>query len=386
MLVLDNIGPTIQGCTSCIRRRFSSRRVVQERDTCSDVSCFTGLLRCQQSDYTLVLGSGEIVSFVSCDKKYKYNRRMELRQIRSFLSIAETLHFSRSAELIHLSQPALSLQIKALEEEIGVRLFVRDRRKTTLTAAGLAFRDDATAAVSQLDQAVRRARLAKNGKLGLIQIGFISTAGNELVPNIVRQFRTSNPDVELSLRNILTTDQIEMLNSGSLDIGFLRLPIGEHPELEVVGVHSERFVVVTPSFHKLAKRKKVGLRELSGEDFVMYERTYAPGFHDLVFGMLNDAAVVPNVCQSAGQMPTLISLVDSGMGISILPASAVKHSGASVAVCEITDMVPMSEIGIAVNRGNRAAIIGNFMSFTLEMLNHTRSRSGKKRRRRQVQM
>jgi DNA-binding transcriptional LysR family regulator len=93
---------------------------------------------------------------------------MELRQIRSFLSITETLHFGRTAELIHLSQPALSLQIRALEEEIGARLFERNRRKTTLTAAGFAFRDDAAAALSQLDQAIRKARLAAKGKTGTI--------------------------------------------------------------------------------------------------------------------------------------------------------------------------------------------------------------------------
>jgi len=90
---------------------------------------------------------------------------MELRQIRSFLSIAETLHFGRTAELIHLSQPALSLQIRALEEDVGVRLFERNRRKTTLTAAGVAFRDEAARALSQLDQGIRRAKLAANGKL-----------------------------------------------------------------------------------------------------------------------------------------------------------------------------------------------------------------------------
>jgi DNA-binding transcriptional LysR family regulator len=198
---------------------------------------------------------------------------MELRQIRSFLSLAETLHFGRSAELIHLSQPALSLQIRALEEEVGVRLLERNRRKTTLTAAGVAFRDDAAGVVSQLDQAIRRARLAADGKLGLLRIGFISTAGNEIVPNLVRRFRESSPEVVFSLRNILTTDQIQMLSAGSLDIGFLRLPIGEHPELEVVEVHREPFVVVTPLSHKLAKRKRIALHELSGEDFVMYERS-----------------------------------------------------------------------------------------------------------------
>ena len=165
---------------------------------------------------------------------------MELRQIRSFLSIAETLHFGRTAELIHLSQPALSLQIRALEEEVGVRLFDRNRRKTALTAAGSAFRDDAAAALSQLDQAIRRARLAANGKLGLLRIGFISTAGSEIVPNIVAQFRELNPDVEFSLRAIPTADQVQMLETGSLDIGFLRLPIGEHSAFDVVIVHRDR--------------------------------------------------------------------------------------------------------------------------------------------------
>src|SRR5260370_1236980 len=182
---------------------------------------------------------------------------MELRQIRSFLSIAETLHFGRTAELIHISQPALSLQIRALEEDIGVRLFERNRRKTTLTAAGFAFRDDAGAALSQLEQAIRRARLAASGKVGLLRIGFISTAGTE---------------------------------------------------------------------------------------------------------------IVPNVSQTAGEIPTLISLVDAHMGITILPLSAVKHSVASVIACEIADQIPMSEIGIAVSKGSRATVIDAFRSFALKRL------------------
>jgi DNA-binding transcriptional LysR family regulator len=298
---------------------------------------------------------------------------MELRQIRSFLSVAETLHFGRTAELIHLSQPALSLQIRALEEEIGVRLFERNRRKTTLTAAGFAFRDDAAASLLQLEQGVRRAKLAANGKLGLLRIGFISTAGSEIVPEIVRQFRELNPEVEFSLRNILTAEQVQMLEAGSLDIGFLRLPIGGHSALDVVTVHREPFVLVVPSSHKLAKRKAVRLRELAGLDFVMYERTYAPGFHDLIFGILRNARIVPNVSQTAGEIPTLISLVASRMGITILPASAVRHSGASVVGCEILDRIPMSEIGIAVSKRFRAAVVDNFRSFALKNLGHSRN-------------
>jgi len=298
---------------------------------------------------------------------------MELRQIRSFLSIAETLHFGRTAELIHLSQPALSLQIRALEEEVGVRLFERNRRKTTLTAAGAAFRDEAAAALAQLEQAIRQARLAASGKLGILRIGFISTAGSVFVADIVRQFRELYPEVEVSLRNILTAEQVQMLETGSLDIGFLRLPIGGHSTLDVVTVHREPFVLVVPSSHKLAKRKRVRLREVADEDFVMYERTWAPGFHDLMFGILRDAGIVPNVTQTAGEVPTLISLVASGMGITIMPASAVKHSVASVVACQLVDRIPMSEIGIAVRKGARPPVVDNFKSFALTKLSQARN-------------
>ena len=298
---------------------------------------------------------------------------MELRQIRSFLSIAETLHFGRTAELIHLSQPALSLQIRDLEEDVGVRLFERNRRKTTLTAAGVAFRDEAARALSQLDQAIRRARLAANGKVGLLRIGFISTAGSEIVPDIFREFRELNPEVEFSLRAITTADQVQMLETGSLDIGFLRLPIREHSALHAVAVHRERFVLVVPASHRLAKRKRVRLREVSGEDFVMYERTYAPGFHDLVVGMLRDARIVPNVSQTAAEISTLISLVDAHMGIAILPASAVKHSITSVITCDIVDRIPMSEIAMVVSKHVRAAVVENFRTFALKKLGLVRN-------------
>jgi len=253
-----------------------------------------------------------------------------------------------------------------------VRLFERNRRKTTLTAAGVAFRDDAVRAISQLDQAIRRARLAANGKLGLLRIGFISTAGSEIVPNIVGQFRELNPEVEFSLRAIPTADQLQMLETGSLDVGFLRLPIVGHSALDVVAVHRERFVLVLPASHKLAKRKRVRLSEVSGEDFVMYERTFAPGFHDLIFGMLRDAAIVPNVSQTGAELATLVSLVDAHMGIAILPASAVSHSVASVIACDIVDQIPRSEIAMVVSKHVRAAVVDNFRSFALKNLGRAR--------------
>jgi DNA-binding transcriptional LysR family regulator len=293
---------------------------------------------------------------------------MELRQIRSFLSVAETLHFGRSAELIHISQPALSNQIRALEGEVGVRLFERNRRKTTLTAAGVAFQNDTAAWLPQLDQAIRKAKLAANGKLGLLRIGFISGVGAEIVPNIARQFEDFNREVEFSLLAIPTAHQLQMLQAGSLDIGFLRLPIGEQSALEVLTVHREPFVLVVPSSHKLAKRKRVRLSEVSGENFVMNERSYAPGFYDLIFGMLRDARIVPNVSQTAADLSTVISLVGAQMGVAILPASAVKHSVASVVACDIVGDLPMSEIALVCDKRVRTPVVDNFRSFALEKL------------------
>jgi DNA-binding transcriptional LysR family regulator len=222
--------------------------------------------------------------------------------------------------------------------------------------------------VSQLDQAIRKSRLAANGKIGLLRIGFISTAGNEILPHIVRRFRDANPEVDVLLRSIPTAPQLDMLEAGSLDVGFLRLPIGRHPVLDAQIVHREPFVVVVPSSHKLAKKKKLRLHEVSGEDFVMYQRTYAPGFHDVIIRILRDAGIVPHVSQTAAEIATLISLVDARMGITILPASAVKYSVGSVVACRILDDVPLSEIALVCDKRARAPVVDNFRSFAAKTL------------------
>jgi len=295
---------------------------------------------------------------------------MEFRHIRSFLSVAETLHFGRSARLLNLSQPALSLQVKALEDELGIELLSRNRQGTVLTAAGQAFREDAAIALEKLEFAKRKAQWASAGKLGHIRIGFISTAGFEIVPNLMRRFRKSYPDVEFSIRNILTGTQLEMIENGLLDVGFLRLPIENRKDIEVTTIHREPFVAILPSWHPLSAKKEICLHELKGNPFVMYAREHAPGFHDLLTGILSNAGVVPKVVQTAGEMPTLISLVDAGVGVSIVPASVAKRVLSKVVVCSITDRLPESEIGLAFARQNTAPAIRRFCEFARTSLEH----------------
>jgi DNA-binding transcriptional LysR family regulator len=290
---------------------------------------------------------------------------MELRHIRSFLSLAKTLNFSRTAEIVHLSQPALSLQIQALENEIGVKLFERDRRTTVVTAAGAAFQREATGGLAQLEQGIQNARLAAQGKLGVVRLGFVSTAGHSLIPKLINQYRAKDPLVEFSLRNILTADQGPMLEEGSLDLGFLRMPFRSGPNLEVAPIHQEEFVLVVPSSHALARKPAVRLRDTARETYVLYDRAHAPGFHDFVLGILNRAGVIPAVSQVAGEMPTLISLVASGAGISLLPESAVKNSKAAVVGCKIRDKLPVSEIALAWRKKAAPAVVEQFRKFVL---------------------
>jgi DNA-binding transcriptional LysR family regulator len=285
---------------------------------------------------------------------------MEFRCIRSFLSVAETLHFGRSARLLHLSQPALSLQIKSLEDELGLELLKRNRQGTVLTEAGRVFRDSAAVALEQLEAAARKAQWASSGKLGRIRIGFTSTAGHEIVPNLMRRFHKLYPEVEFSLRNVLTSEQVEKIQNGALDVGFLRLPVGQIHGVEITTVHSEPLVAVVPLNHDLARAKEVRLQDLRDEKFVMYERSHALGFHDFLNGILSRAGVARDVFQTAGEMSTLISLVNSGMGVALLPASAARLRDAKVVACTITDRLPPLQIGMIVSNTNDSPVVEKF--------------------------
>jgi DNA-binding transcriptional LysR family regulator len=150
-----------------------------------------------------------------------------------------------------------------------------------------------------------------------------------------------------------------MIGDGLLDVGFLRLPIENRKEIEVTTVHREPFVAVLPSWHSLSAKKVIRLRELKGNPFVMYAREHAPGFHDLLTRILSNAGVVPKVVQTAGEMPTLISLVNAGVGVV-----------SKVAVCSIADRLPESEIGLALVRHNTAAVVRRFCEFARTSLNH----------------
>jgi DNA-binding transcriptional LysR family regulator len=277
---------------------------------------------------------------------------MDIRYLRSFLLLSEHLHFGRASQAANVSQPALSLQIRNLEEELGVQLFLRDRRNTSLTPAGRVFIEQAREIVRLAEKSVTSLRRTTEGEIGLLRIGFISTAAALLVPPLVLGFSRKYPGVSLDLRNILTSDQAAQLADRRLDIGLLRVPLSTPPSIRLRVLHREPFVLLIPKSHPLAKNKSIQLRQLKGADFVMYTRRMAPGFHDQILTQLHIKGVTPHIVQEAGEMFTLLSLVAAGMGVAIAPESILLHSNKGIVSHRLPKEFGASEIAIAYNEEN----------------------------------
>jgi DNA-binding transcriptional LysR family regulator len=288
------------------------------------------------------------------------------RQLKSFIALAEDLHFGRAAKRVNLSQPALSLQVKGIEEELQVKLLFRNRRKTELTQAGAIFLVEAREVLQRTEQAIATVQRAALGQVGTLRIGFISTAAAIITPKLVKRFREKYAHVEIELRNVLTRDQLTELQERKIDVGFLRMPLTTPASISTRVIHRERFVLLLPADHRLAQVKNLGLADCQDADFVMYTRKMAPGFHDLIMNILHKNGLTPHVVQEASEMYTLISLVATGLGIAIAPASIALHLVENVVVRELPADEFYSEIAIAWKRDNVSATTQLFLKMALK--------------------
>ena len=201
---------------------------------------------------------------------------MELRHLRYFVVVAEELHFRRAAERLHMSQPPLSQQIRALEEEVGATLLLRNQRQVELTAAGAAFLERAREILTLVEDAALEARRVQRGEVGRLAIGFVGSAMYSFVPELLRAFREQFPDVVLRLQELGTSEQLRQLENGRLDVGFMRLPV-LRPELRVETVCEEPVIAALPDLHPLAAKRRLSLEDLEGQPLVLLTRSGAPG-------------------------------------------------------------------------------------------------------------
>ncbi|ABD90116.1 LysR family transcriptional regulator [Rhodopseudomonas palustris] len=275
---------------------------------------------------------------------------MKIRQIRAFLAVAEDLHFRKAAERLGLTQPALTLAIQALEEEIGVPLLQRDRHDTKLTFAGEVFRGDITEMLASAEQAAERVRRASAGMFNYLKIGFISTATTaRFMPRLISEFRRIHPQVELGLQNHVNVDLLAMIESAALDVAFIRLPLVTPHRVEIASVYKERHVLLLPADHPLTQQPSLRVRDLQNAPFIMYSRRNAPGYHDLIMRTLNSNGINPTIAQEVGEMYTLVALVAAGIGIAVAPISARNYNLPGVVLREAS-WLPAAEIGLAFRK------------------------------------
>lgn len=271
---------------------------------------------------------------------------MELTQIRTFIAVAELLHFGRAAEQLHLSQSAVSQQIRLLEHELGVMLFDRSYKKTALTGAGKVFYKEVQDIPALAANVKQRARLAEDGFIGRIRIGFISTAAADIVPTLLTRFRGERPEITVELKHALTAEQMTLLERKQLDVGFFRVPSISSNKLTTKIVHREPLKLFLPAGHPLTVYRKLSLNALNDTTFLAYSRQNAPGFHDLIMNSLADAGVVPGMVYEATDMYTLLSMVSAGVGVTIAPASVARYGQPDVVMRDLPGLPP-SEIAIA---------------------------------------
>ncbi len=285
---------------------------------------------------------------------------MELKHLKSFLSVAEHLSFIRAAEHLYLSQPALSSQIQHLEAELGVTLFFRNRRIVRLTPEGEIFITEARATLARADRAIERVRKAAQGEIGRLNIAFVSSVALDIVPGIVTMFRKQLPQVALDLRNMRTALQVQGLLNGAVDIGFVRMPL-VHDDLRLQVVHREPFVLVLPKAHALARHRKLNLLDLRHESFVAYGRRWAPGFFDSIVRFCAEAGFTPNIVQETGEMYTAVALVAAGVGIAILPRSIALAQRAKVVCKSLPIPFGVSEIAVATLKNRDTPLLRSFL-------------------------
>jgi DNA-binding transcriptional LysR family regulator len=247
---------------------------------------------------------------------------MELRHLRYFVAVAEELNFTRAAERLYIAQPPLSTQIRALEEELGVQLFERDKRRVYLTQAGRQFLDRARAILASVGDAKKEVQRAAAGEVGKLDVGFTaSSVMTQTFPATIRKFRSDFPAVDLRLVDMPSLHQVDAIHARKLDLGVLRNPNVNIP----VGVTIEEWytaplVAAVPEQHVLTQGKGISIKELHDVPLIVYPRDSGIGLYWKVQELCSKAGFRPKVAHEARDPSTMVGLVSAGFGVAIVPS------------------------------------------------------------------
>lgn len=291
--------------------------------------------------------------------------------MRCFVAVGEELHFGRAAERLNMTQPPLSRQIRLLEHQVGARLLERNNRLVRFTAAGKAFFPEAARILRLADEAATTARRIARGEQGAIAIGFTAAFGYGLLPEMVRRLHQRVPNVSLTLKEMVTSEQLEALDAGQLDIGLMR-PHRAHGGLETVLLARDALMLAIPAHQARTWPKRPTPACLRGKPLIAYSPYEASYFHQLVQSALERDGVEADIVDYAPQIHTMLALVDSGIGVALVPETASRlHFEGVVLRRLVTTPARPVEMVFSYRKDNDNPILRIFRGEVLDTLSAT---------------
>lgn len=292
---------------------------------------------------------------------------MELRHLRYFRAVAEDRHMTRAAERLGIAQPALSQQIRSLEEELGVPLFDRIGRGLVLNEAGRLFLEEARAVLDRVEKAASTARQAARGDVGRLRVGFTaSTCFNPVLTEALKTYRLAWPRVELVLEESRSSLLETALEQGTLDAAFLRPPLRSADLLDFLLVAKEPMLVALPAGHRHETRKSLTLTALREEAFILYPRATGPGLSEAVVAACRQAGFAPRIAQQTPQLASTVNLVAAAMGIAVVPQCMAKVRPDSVRYVPLRGADLQAEFGLAWRRRDRSVTVRHLVEAAVQ--------------------
>ena len=292
------------------------------------------------------------------------SNRIEWRHLRYFLQVAEDLHFGKAARKLFISQPGLSRQIKQLEEELQTVLLERDNKNVHLSNAGVYFKAEVEILLREFERIISHTQLLSKGQEGRIAIGYVGSAMQNVIPDLLLNFRESFPQIKFGLKEIDNSKQIEGLMSQKFDLGFVRLDKVPN-DLSIQPVFKDTFSLVLPEDHVLTKRKFKSLKQVKDETFILFEKDYSPVYYDKVMSVFEHGGFQPIISHTSVHANTIFRLVENKFGISIVPSSLALGYDMKVKFIELKNIPQRTLLSVVWNKSNRNPVLKKVLDIIL---------------------
>ena len=287
--------------------------------------------------------------------------QLELRHLKYFVAVAEDLHFRKAAERLFISQPGLSRQIKQMENDLGVTLFERHNRKVELTKAGNYLKTEITQYLKDLDRIFNQTKLLNDGIGGDLKFGYVGSAMQEIIPDLLLKFRSENPNAQFSLKELDNQKQIESLLSHDIDIGFVRRERVPR-DLEIKPVLKENFCLVLPIDHPINDANFKSIKQFKNDAFILFDPKYSASYFEKVMQIFDDNGFVPIIAHNTIHASSIYKLVENNFGISIVPNSLQPQHIKGVKFIELAKISQKTMLSIVWNKRNRNQILEKFLT------------------------